>query len=428
MSKKRIEEMLQDCLDGYEGGLTPEECLSAYNGERVVLEPLLRQALSLRVAFAGLPREEFRREARARLMFAAGEDVSLALAGQPDPDFVADARLRLLNAAGATAVEALRDVPPPRLAFWINARRVLLERAAAPRPSRRWALAMRYGLSAAVVVIALAVATLAPFSGNSPQSADAELAVLELKISNLEQQGQVSASELLGVSRRLNAIAARLDDEPAPEVAQKLEGLTARSEALSQVLPQEPELVEAQEELDEAQEKLRIFAATVATPTVTTAIVASTEAPASPTPEATEQAGPVPTRQAAARARVITTLTDDDTYGLEWLRVSTGKSTFTVPTSWRLLNVSGDDQGALSLNDSYVGIDTGGSPSVIILVYPQTGEVHASIKGNSVQLRGGGARGATIAPAALAAAAELAGLDNDVTLALHRFVLSVSVE
>ena len=70
MSKKRIEELLQECLDGYDAGLTPEECLSAFPGERAELEPLLRQALSLRVAFANSPSEDFRLDARQKLMFA----------------------------------------------------------------------------------------------------------------------------------------------------------------------------------------------------------------------------------------------------------------------------------------------------------------------------------------------------------------------
>ena len=430
MSKKRIEQMLQDCLDGYEGGLTPEECLSAYNGDRVVLEPLLRQALSLRVAYASAPREEFSREARAKLMFAAGQDVIQALASDPDPDFVSTNRMRFLNMAGATAQEALRDVPPPRLAFWVNARRRLLESAAAPRPSRRFAMAMRYGLSAAVVVIALAVATLAPFSGNSPHSADAEreLAVLEQQITNMESQDQVSASQLLGVTRRLNAIADTLDDEPALAVAQKLEGLTARSEVLSQAAVETPALVQAQEELDQAQEKLRVFAASVtASPTQTTAFVVPTEPPASPTAVATETPAPTPTRTAAARTQVTVSLSKDDTYGLQWLQVKTGKVSFVMPANWRLINVTGAEDGVLTLDAGVLRIDTDGDPSVIMIIQPENGQVNTLIKGNSVPLRAGGRNGGTISPNVLIAAAELAGVSDDVALALHHFVLSFDV-
>jgi hypothetical protein len=429
MSKKRIEQMLQDCLDGYDAGLTPEECLSAYNGDRVALEPLLRQALSLRVAYANTPSEEFRREARRRLMFAAGQDVSRALASSPDPEFVAHARARFLNTAGAAAQEALRDVPPPRLAFWINARRRLLESAAAPRPSRRFVLAMRYGLSAAVIVIALAVATLAPFTDNSPQTADA-LAALEQQITNLERQDQVSASELLRVTQGINAIADTLDDEPAIEVAQKLEGLTARSEALSLSATQAPELTQAQEELEEAQTKLRVFAAAVATtePTQAAALVAPTEeASASPTAEGTQKPAITPTVVPAPRTEVRTALSKDKSYGLEWLEVKIGNTTFLIPSSWRLLNVSGDENGVLSIKDSFLGVDTGGDPSLMLVIVPATGQVNTVITQTSLPLRYPGVNGATIAPDDLARATELAGLDEEVVLALHHFVLSLNV-
>jgi hypothetical protein len=429
MSKKRIEQMLQDCLDGYEGGLTPEECLSAYNGDRVVLEPLLRQALSLRVAYASAPREEFKREARAKLMFAAGQDVMQALASDPDPDFVASERMRFLNLAGAPAQEALRDVPPPRLPFWVNARRRLLENAASPRPARRFAMAMRYGLSAAVVVIALAVATLVPFGGNSPQGADAErqLAVLEEQISNLENKGQVSASELLGVTKRLNAVADTLDDEPALAVAQKLEGLTARSEVLSQTAAETPALVQAQAELDEAQEKLAAFAASVTTPTQTTALIVPTETSASPTATGTAKPAATPTPAPVTRTQITVGLSKDDTYGLQWLDVVAGRVSFVMPANWRLINVTGGEDGVLTLNDGVLRIDTDGDPSVIMIVQPQDGQVNALIKGNSVPLRTGGINGDTIAPDVLIAAAELAGVDAEVALALHHFVLSFHV-
>ncbi|HEY7466459.1 MAG TPA: hypothetical protein VIB47_07180 [Dehalococcoidia bacterium] len=429
MSKKRIEQMLQDCLDGYEAGLTPEECLSAYNGDRVALEPLLRQALSLRVAYASSPSEEFRREARRKLMFAAGQDVSQALASVPDPEYVARARVRFLNTAGAAAQEALRDVPPPRLAFWVNARRRLLESAAAPRPSRRFVLAMRYGLSVAVVVIALAVATLAPFTDNSPQTADA-LAALEQQITKLEGQGQVNASELLRVTQGINAIADTLDDKPAIEVAQKLEGLTARSEALSLSAAQAPELTQAQEELEEAQTKLRVFAATVATaePTQAAAVVAPTEEPSpSPTAEGTQKPATTPTAIPAPRTEVKTAVSKDKTYGLEWLEVKIGNTTFLMPSSWRLLNVSGDENGILSIRDSFLGVDTGGDPSVMLVIVPTTGQVNAAIKGTFLPLRTGGADPQIIAPDALAKATELAGVDEEVVLALHHFVLNVNL-
>ena len=426
MSKKRIEEMLQDCLDGYEAGLTPEECLSAYNGDRAALETLLRQALSLRVAYANSPSETFRLEAREKLMFAAGRDVRHALASEPDPQFVAMARARFLNAAGATAQEALRDVPPPRLAFWINARRRLLEASTSPRPSRRFALALRYGVSAAVVVIALGVATLAPFGGNSPQSADAQLAVLEQQITSLERQtlaGQpVSSSVLLDVTRKINQLTGTLDDEPAIARAEKLEGLHARQQEVvtKQATSDDPALAQAQEELDEAQEKLRLFAAQVASPTQAAALVVPTEPPVSPTAITTP--APTPTREPVSLGQVRTALArEDTTYGLTWVRITTSDLSFVLPDSWRLVNVEPDQNGILTLSLTILRIDTPGDPPVIIIISPTTGEANALIKGNSVRLRGAGPNGTTIAPDILVAAT------GEVGLALHHFVLSISV-
>jgi hypothetical protein len=237
---------------------------------------------------------------------------------------------------------------------------------------------------------------------------------------------------LLGVTKRLNAIADTLDEEPEIELAQKLEGLTARSEALSHANPSHPELIQAQEELDEAQEKLRVFAASVitASPTVAAALVSPSAEPSSPTPAPTTEPTPAPTRQPAAttRTQVKTAPSDEDIYGLDWLSVTTGKTSFVMPANWRMLNVSGDDQGVLTLDQSYLGIDTGGNPAVIILVFPQTGGVTASIKGTSLPLRDPGINGETIAADLLIkAAVEIAGVDDTVALALHHFVLSFEV-
>ncbi len=143
MSRQQLEHLLQECLEGYDAGLSPEECLSAYPHVRSELEPMLRQALSLRFAFAAAPSEEFKSRGRETLLFHAGRDVSKALSKEPDREFVMDARQRFLSAAGAQAQEALRDVPPPRLPFWMNARRRLLDAAATRRLSRRVATPSR---------------------------------------------------------------------------------------------------------------------------------------------------------------------------------------------------------------------------------------------------------------------------------------------
>ena len=103
MSREQIEHLLQECLEGFDAGLSPEECLSAYPHVRAELEPMFRQALSLRFAYAASPSEEFKRRGREALLFHAGRDVAQALSKEPDDDFVMDARQRFLNAAGAHA-------------------------------------------------------------------------------------------------------------------------------------------------------------------------------------------------------------------------------------------------------------------------------------------------------------------------------------
>jgi hypothetical protein len=134
---------------------------------------------------------------------------------------------------------------------------------------------------------------------------------------------------------------------------------------------------------------------------------------------------PTPTPQPAAPGQVRTRLTDDDAYGLDWMQVTTSRVNFLIPTSWRLLNVTGDSTGVLTVNNNIIGIDTGGDPSVIIIIQPVSGETTVLIKGNPVRLRGPGPDGETIDPAQLAAAADIAGVDNEVVLALHHFVLSI---
>src|SRR3954471_7688755 len=105
MSSKRIEDLLQQCLEGYEGGMSAEECLSAFPEQRAELEPLLRQALTLRVNFASAPSERFMARAKEGLMFAAGRDVVAAMSVEPNLDFKMDARQRLIMAGGAPVQE-----------------------------------------------------------------------------------------------------------------------------------------------------------------------------------------------------------------------------------------------------------------------------------------------------------------------------------
>ena len=104
MSREQIEHLLQECLEGFDAGLSPEECLSAYPHVRAELEPMFRQALSLRFAFAASPSEEFKRRGRESLMFHAGREVSQSLSKEPDRERAMD-----LARSGTWLLEA--DLP-----------------------------------------------------------------------------------------------------------------------------------------------------------------------------------------------------------------------------------------------------------------------------------------------------------------------------
>ena len=421
MSKTRIEQMLQECLDGYEAGLTPEECLSAYPGRRVELEPLLRQALSLRVAYATSPSEEVRHEAREQLMFAAGRDVRLALAREADPNFILQERTRFLNVAGAAAQEALRDVSPPRLAFWVNARRRLLETAAnaAPTPVRRFRGMLRYSLTAAIVAIVISAVAIASLGGGtSNDSPDAQLAALEQEISSIEQrtqQGQpIAAGELEDLAEKTSLITNTIDGQDL-ERAEKIGGLILRQQEVvaQQISTDEQLLLEAEQKLLEAQQQL--LAAAIASPTVAAVVVDPTEEATSPVEE--DPPDPTPTPELAPNeVRVGSTV--DDTHGLVWQQVSTESINFVMPESWRLLLEPGAD-GTLIQTSLVLAFETDGEDPIFVLI-TQQGEAIARVNQVALRLRGPGPDGATVAAETLADFGE-------VGLALHHFVLSISL-
>jgi hypothetical protein len=417
MKKTSIEQMLQECLDGYEAGLTPEECLSAYAAHRAELEPMLRQALSLRVAYAISPSEEFRFQAREKLMFAAGRDVQLALSKEPDPNFILQERTRFLNIAGATAQEALRDVPPPRLPFWINARRRLLEAASTtPAPPRRFAGMLRYSLTAAVLAIAIGVGAFVSLDGGSTPSADAQLAALELQITNLQErtlQGQpVTAGELEDLADKTSSITNTIDNQDL-ERAEKIGGLIVKQQELAQQAD-DPGLAGAQQKLDEAQQKLG--AATGVTPTIAAAVVEA----ASPTPVVTQEPTPSPTPEPFGPGEVRVAAIEDNTLDLNWQSATTANISFVIPDDWRLLGVEQSSDDTLIQTSNVLAFDTGGDTPVIVLV-TQQGESIAQIQGVALQLRAAGPDGDTITLETLA--------DNldETGLALYRFVQSIEV-
>jgi hypothetical protein len=422
MKEMRIEQMLQDCLDGYEAGLTPEECLSAYPEQRCDLEPMLRHALSLRIAYATRPSDEFRSQAREQLMFAAGRDVKLALAREPDPNFLLQERTRFLNIAGANAQEALRDVPPPRLAFWVNARRRLLEAGATttPAPVRRFGGALRYSLSAAVVAITIGVVAFASLNGGStPNSADAQLAALEQQVSNIEQRTQegqpVAAGELEDLAAKTSLITNIIDEQDL-ERAEKIGGLILRQQEVvaKQASVEEPELAGAQQKLLEAQQKLG--GSTGASPTTAAALIGATGVPGVTATD--EPPEPTPTPAPLLPREVRVTATSYDTYGLTWQQVTTANVTFLMPASWRLI-LDPDENGVLTQTGSYLALETGGEDPIIVLITEQ-GETIAQVSGVALQLRGPGADADTIAAETLADFGEIG-------LPLHDFVLSISL-
>ena len=424
MNKVRIEQMLQECLDGYEAGLTPEECLSAYPARRRELEPLLRQALSLRVAYASSPSDEFRFQAREQLMFAAGRDVKLALAHDPDPDFILQERRRFLNVAGASAQEALRDVPPPRLAFWVNARRRLLDAAAntTPAPARRFSNMLRYSVAATAVAVVLGFVAFATFNGGTrTDTPEAQLAALEEQVSSIEQrnlQGEsIEAGELESLAEKTSLITESIDNQDF-EQAQKVGGLILRQQKVIETQGSigDTQLAQTQQKLEEAQQKLG--SSTSPSPTVVTAaIVNQTEEPEVTATDEPAEPAPTPAPLAPGEVRVETS--SDTTLGLSWQLVSTADLSFLIPDSWHLL-VDPDENGVLIQTGSYLAFETGGEDPIFVLITKE-GETQAQVNQVSLQLRGPGPDADTIAAETLADFGE-------VGLQLHNFVLSITLK
>jgi hypothetical protein len=403
-----MSELLQECLSAYEAGLSPLECLSAYPNHRAELEPLLRQALSLRVSYAAAPEEAFMSRAKEALMFSAGREVSQAFATEPSPRFVAEARhhlmflagrdaaqalsaepdqsfvensrLRLLNVAGASAQEALRAVPPPRLPFWWNTRRKLLETASMPRnqqPSRQpffGAGALRVSLSMAVMVLVFTIAGFAYLvSQDANPSAASEIAQLERELNTLEARnaaGQpVSETQANAILQRTIDLTEKLRDKPAELSAAKLPALIERQQTVFDKLysdsPAPASVVQAQQQLDD--QKTKLLASAQSTPAA-----ASTSAPASSTstPPATPTAvnTPVLPPLVANQARV-TVLTDGR--GVE---IKTATLRFIAPKDWNILGISADT-GAPVVVGNYISLVGSG---VLVLVYTN-GQIEAAL-------------------------------------------------
>lgn len=421
MSVDRMPDLLQECLQAYDSGLSPEECLSAFPAARHRLEPLLRQALSLRIAYAGVPSEEFRLRARERLLFVAGREALQAFAGEPDPDFVANTRQKLVTAAGAAAQEALRAVPPPRLPFWVNARRRFLESASArPRPAfQPLALVIRAGLSAAVFVLAIAIAGAAYLTTQSNPSVGAELASLEAQLSQVEQKSAagepVSPTVLVELTRKTNDLAEKLNDDPSGPEAEKLPAIIERQkDVVSQAATDgvgPSDLQAAQHELNEAEEKVRLMAARAADQPTSLSQPATDPTEAgptkTPTPDATATPTPKPIQLEKDQVE-IRVRPDDNAAGTSWVNIWTTKIRFAVPGYWKVSGVSSNRNGVATLDTGVLGFE---GPNVNVMVDMETGEINVIVGNKSFVLRSAGPDGQTLGTEDLVANAGIATLE-----------------
>ena len=396
MSSKKIEDLLQQCLEGYDGGMTPDECLSAFPAQRSVLEPLLRQALTLRMSYASAPSERFMARAKESLMFHAGRDVVTAMSVEPNEDFKMDARQRLIMAGGAAVQESLRDVPPPRLPFWVNARSRMLEAAKnPPAPQPRPVLAGRPALSMSLagIVAAVAIAGAAFFTTQGGQpSAAAELAAIERQVATIEQQQAngifISPDLLADITKRTDDLAARLkgSDSSQTFVTLSLQPLIDRQWKVIQnantIKPPVGEANEAREQITAAQnqllaaeEKVQAVKQTIAPPQSaqsnsgtqpaqqpsssnqqsqpqgTQPSSSQSQAPRQPTVPAFQpsqaQTGPVPAGQIRVRG-----ISNDTTANMNWVEVRTSDIKFLAPANWSIVGIVQDANGFATLGGS----------------------------------------------------------------------------
>lgn len=445
MSRDRIDDLLQECLAAYDAGVSPADCLSAFPERRDELEPLFRQALSLRMAYTATPDEEFRTSARERLLFAAGREVTQAFASQPKPeftnqlrqkllfaagkdvtealaanpndDFYFRARAHLLEAGGASAQEALRAVPPPRLPFWSNARRRLLEAASMPRPRPKPYATVRPmalgGLSAAAVVLAVVFATFAYIATQSnPTSVSADIAQLEQELREVEQQAAmgkiIPPSLIMELSTKTTQILDKASSDPAAPATDlvKLQEIINRQQqvvANASTQTAQPELVQAQATLNQAE--ARITAARVESPTAvptTQAAVIPPEATATATavpatsthrPQVTGTPSPVATAVPPRGSEVrVALLPSDNTLDLAWAEVKTAEVRFLMPSSCSL-NTTTNSEG-ISIVETNNLIATCTNPNLRVFVNIKAGEFSAIVNnGPSFTLRTEGPEG-----------------------------------
>jgi hypothetical protein len=377
---EHTDKLLQECLAGLDAGLTPEDCLSAWPSERDNLEPLLRQAMLLRMAYAATPREEFRASARDKLMFMAGREAKQVLQVTPSDDFVHATRQRLLNQAGASAQEALRAVPPPRLAFWLNARRRLLEAGSSrpvPTPTRSGAMAYRLAMSAAVVVLAIAVAGLAYFSTQTAKpSVSAELASIEQQLNEIEQQtnaGNPNATSLIAdnISRTVATLDKISPAQASSPEAEKAKELLGRQQNLVNQASADPstssapEIQQARQLLN--QPEVKIFAAGVSSGV--TPVAAQTQPTVAPSGTSAAEASPSPPATSTSVVETPAVVSPlgpnlirlrsafgDEIGDLSWNWLETQDYKVLIPSTWTVVGPNFDSTGVARLDANRVFI------------------------------------------------------------------------
>ncbi len=430
--RMQLEHLLEECLEGYEAGLSPEECLSAYPHARAELEPLLRQALSLRIAYATSPSEEFQSKARERLLFAGGRDAVQAFNKAPRARFVERTRRKLLIAAGAPAQEALRDVPPPRLPFWSNARRHLLETASLSKaqPAHHMSFGWRTALSAAVVVLAFAVAGLGFMTtgGNGPDSAppaasaSRTVAYIDKQLTQVEQQqarGESGSSSMLAeIVNLTSSLSTQLDSGTgSSDVIQKLPDLIERQKKAVDIAVSgggAPELAQADQQLADAQVKVAAAALNTATPVATSTVLTALTQPTATTTPAPTTTATTPTVSPTAGPEEPATVTGDQIFigpalgnnqdGILWTALHTSTIRLVVPSSWSLDPFQVNKDGLAVLTTSAIVVrHQVDDHETIVIISASNGEVFAQIDGQTVQLRGEGPDGAIIDSAKLPA-------------------------
>jgi hypothetical protein len=396
------------------------------------------------------------------MLFHAGSEVTQALSSEPDREFVMDARQRFMRAAGAQAQEALRDVPPPRLPFWVNARRRLLEAATnpAPRPAPTYTFAMRSALSAAVILLAVGVAALGffvvgdPGGGPGTRSASANIEYIEEQLDQIERgraQGITPPSEVLvelsNLTTSLSAqVAAGQVEAPIaerlPALIQRQQTVAESAVATSSVT--QPALVEVVTKLSEAESV--VAAAIIETPAATSTSGAAALGPtatATPQPTATKPASTAvatattepssptkPVKPADVEPGKVNVQIDvtDKTWAtasnpLPWVRVTTSEVTFVIAAEWDITNIEIDD-GFATVGGNTLTINTGNPivPALIVGLKPGEGEVKALINGVYTELRS--EDGDIIDSAKLLQLVE----GNRIGLFLHHFITSIEFE